>query len=72
MKTIQDVIDAEVTFSIEHLVLGCLFAKLGDRQNGYTASKTCESLEEAERFIVDAANKRVASLRSPNEPKRYV
>lgn len=39
MKTLQDVIDAEFTFVLEHFILGFATAKLGDVQNGFTALK---------------------------------
>ena len=64
MKTIQDVIDAELTFVLEHLVLCCVTAKLGDIQNGYTDVKVCGSYAEAEAFIIDAAN-RLVQKRNP-------
>lgn len=65
MKTIQDVIDGEWTFVLEHLVLGCVFAKLGDKQNGFTAVKSCDSFADAEAFIIDAANQ-LAQTRNPS------
>lgn len=64
MKTLQDVIDAEFTFVLEHFILGFATAKLGDVQNGFTAVKVCGTYAEAEAFIIAAANERLDAYRA--------
>lgn len=58
MKTLQNLVDGEVTFTIEHYCLGVVTARLGDEMNGFSGCKQFLSVADAVEWLCEESDKK--------------